>query len=279
MNNKAIERLEEYRFYLEDEELSENTINKYIREAKALEKFLKGKEANKKNFRAYADNLKNGDYEKSTLNNKIIVINKYIKFIENDPKNLKGLTLKAIRVQSKEIPEAINQGEFDRIMKQAKEKGNDRDVLMLKVFLNTGIRVSELQFFTIEALKEKQMTAVNKGKTRIIPIPLPLVKEGKEYAKNHQIKKGSIILNKNGQPLSRSYIFKRLKYLGGQARVKKTKVYPHSIRHLFAKNYLEDNKDDILRLSDILGHSSLETTRIYTKLDTDELRKTIRYRG
>lgn len=275
----TLKRLDEYKNKLEDEELSKNTISKYLREAKRLEKYLEDKPENKKTLINYLNYLKNKGYTDSTINNKIISINKYIKFIFDDPENKKGLTLKAVRTQSKELPEAINQNEFDRIMRQAKQKGTARDVLMLKIFLNTGIRVSELKFFTVEALKDKFITAENKGKKRIVPIPLPLIKESKEYAKDKDIRKGSIILNRQGKPLSRSYIFKRLKWLGGQARVKKTKVYPHSIRHLFAKNYLEDNKDDILRLSDILGHSSLETTRIYTKLDTDELRKTIKYRG
>ncbi|PMC82505.1 tyrosine-type recombinase/integrase [Anaerococcus hydrogenalis] len=272
-------KIKEYTNYLINNQLSENTIKKYKRESEELESYLKNKKPTKENIISYLEILQKKQYKKTTLNNKIICINKYIKYISKDPDNKKGLTLKPIKTQAREIPNAITQQEYDRIMKQAKTKGTPRDVIMLQLFLNTGIRVSELKFFTVESLKKGYMEIKNKGKYRIVPLAKKLIKQGKEYAKKNNINQGSIIISNQKTPISRATVFRRLKYLGGQARIKKSKLHPHSIRHLFAKNYLHDNKDDILRLADILGHESLETTRIYTKLDTDELRKTIKYRG
>lgn len=272
-------KIKEYTNYLINNQLSENTIKKYKRESEELESYLKNKKPTKENIISYMEILQKKQYKKTTLNNKIICINKYIKYISKDPDNKKGLTLKPIKTQAREIPNAITQQEYDRIMKQAKTKGTPRDVIMLQLFLNTGIRVSELKFFTVESLKKGYMEIKNKGKYRIVPLAKKLIKQGKEYAKKNNINQGSIIISNHKTPISRATVFRRLKYLGGQARIKKSKLHPHSIRHLFAKNYLHDNKDDILRLADILGHESLETTRIYTKLDTDELRKTIKYRG
>lgn len=270
--------IEDYKNSLIEEQLSERTIKKYLKESKDLEDYLKDKELTKKNLISYLDFLKDKKLSNNTLNNKIICINKYIKFKADDINNNKGLALKNIKTQGRELPEAISQVDFNRILRQARQKGTDRDILMLQVFLYTGLRVSELKYFTVESLKHKYMEVENKGKFRKVPLIPQIVKLGKEYAKKNNISKGSIILSNQGNPLGRTTIFKRLKYLGGQARVKKNKVYPHSIRHLFAKNYL-DNGGDVVRLADILGHSSLETTRIYTKLGTNELRDTIKYLG
>lgn len=281
------ERLKTYKDSLIDEELTQGTIKTYLREAERLESFLedRGLDLNhvledktpesKKDVRTsileYVDEIKR-DYKNSTASNKIVKINKYLRFL-----NLDGMTTKNIRVQNNAISESMTQTDFNRIMRQAKEKGTARDQLMLYVFYQSGIRVSELEFFTVESLKQGYMHVFNKGKYRDVPITKSLAKEAREYIKTQGIKSGAILLSREGNPLHRSTVFRRIKYLGGQARIKKTKAHPHSIRHLFAKEWLKHNNNNVLQLADILGHESLETTRRYTSLSVDEARKTIRF--
>ncbi len=276
--------LNDYKKYLEDQELSQSTIDKYLKDIEQFEEFKNDKRYKQKitvDYRKDPEFSKDLiiDYKKdlarryktSTTNNKIIIINKYLKWLD-----LEDLTVKQVKEQNKgSLDNVLTQTDFNRIYRQAEQKGTERDKVMLNALLYTGLRVSELEFLTVEALKAGSITVNNKGKIRQVPITNQLSKQLKAYTRANRIETGSIILNNQGKPLSRNYVFKRLKWLGGQARVRKDKVYPHSIRHLFAKNWLAKNKNNVLQLADILGHSSLETTRIYTKLNTDELRATM----
>lgn len=267
-----MKQLKEYRQDLEHKELSKSTITKYVTDVKQLELFLQDKELNKKNLIAYKKHLIK-QYTTNTVNNKIVTANKFLDFIGKG-----NLKLKQITTQRKtELDEVLSETDYSRLLRQAKQKGNPRDVLILEIIYNTGIRVSEIKDVTVKALKKGYILADNKGKIRKVPINTRLKKQLTKYVRDNDIKAGSIILNNQGKPLGRTYIFKRLKYLGGQARIKKSKVYPHSIRHLFAKNWIKANGDNILQLADILGHSSLETTRIYTQLNTDEARETMEF--
>lgn len=265
------ETINDYKKSLIENELSPRTIEKYIRDAKTFIDWIEeeAEPISKALTIKYKQELKE-KYALSTANNKIVTLNKYLKYI-----GLEDETVKIIRVQSKEIAEYISQTDYDRILRQAKSKGTSRDVVMLEIFYNTGLRVSELEFLTVEALNQGYITIDNKGKVRTVPIVTSLKNLLKDYIKANNIKTGSIILNRDGEPLSRYMIFNRIKYLAGQARVKKSKAYPHSIRHLFAKNWLARNGNNVLQLADILGHESLETTRLYTKLDIHETRKTM----
>lgn len=269
MIRTAEKRIKDYKAELLNQELSKNTIDKYIRDAAAFESWLDDRELSKELTIEYKEQLKN-KFATATVNNKIITLNKYLKFIEQD-----DMTVKNIRVQAAELEEVMTQTDFDRIYRQAQQKGTDRDLIMLDALIETGLRVSELQFLTVDANKKGFITVNNKGKIRTVPITKTLKRKLDNYCKEHTITHGAIILNNRGNPLSRFSVFNRLKWLGGQARVKKTRVYPHSIRHLFAKNWLAKNGDNVLQLADILGHSSLETTRIYTKLDINETRATM----
>lgn len=267
----SIERLNKYKRSLEHDELAKNTVNKYLRDAKQFETYLeeKGKTLNKGATIDYKDYLRN-KYEVSTINNKIVTLNRYLKAVGEDEATIKG-----IRVQAQELDNIMTQSDYERIRRQAEQKGTDRDVLMLDIMYYTGIRVSELEYITMEAVKKGYADIDNKGKVRRVPLIKRLQKDISKYAKENNIVTGAIILNRYGEPLGRVTIFKRLKWLAGQARVKKDRIYPHSLRHLFAKNWLKRNGDNILQLADILGHGSLETTRIYTKLDVNEARKTM----
>lgn len=269
MKQTSAERITAYKDKLIEDELSNNTISKYIRDAQAFENWLNGRDLTKTLTIQYKEQLKE-KFKTSTVNNKIITLNKYLKFNDRAEE-----TVKNIKVQATELDEVMSQNDYERIYRQAREKGTTRDLIMLDALYETGLRVSELQFLTVEANKQGYITVNNKGKIRNVPITKTLKKRLDQYIKEQGITTGTIILNPSGEPLSRYTVFNRLKWLGGQARVKKTKVYPHSIRHLFAKNWLARNGNNVLQLADILGHSSLETTRIYTKLDINETRATM----
>lgn len=266
--------MKEYKKSLIDDELSNSTIKKYIRDVNQLCEYLESNEKtlSKASMIDYKNYLIN-EFKTSTVNNKIITINKFLKFIGHE-----NLTVKPVRVQSEfNNDDIMTQTDYERLIRVAGNRGLDRDVLMLKAFYYTGLRVSELEFFTIEAVKKGVMEINNKGKLRNVPIPKALSKDAKAYIKAYKIESGPIIANPKGEALSRFTVYNRMKYIAGQARVKKDRVYPHSLRHLFAKNWLNANNNNVIQLADILGHESLDTTRIYTKLSINELRKTMEF--
>ena len=157
----------------------------------------------------------------------------------------------------------LTKAEYERLLTATKSKGNERLYLLMQTICSTGIRVSELRSVTCEAVKKGQAVISCKGKMRTIFLPKELCRMLKEYIREQGIEDGSVFVSRNGKPLDRSYIWKMLKNLCEAAGVSKDKVFPHNFRHLFARTYYSLQKD-IVRLADILGHSSVETTRIYT---------------
>lgn len=151
-----------------------------------------------------------------------------------------------------------------KLIKAALINGDERTALAIQTICATGIRVSELQSITVETLRSGQAHICNKGKNRIVFIPKALVNVLKKYVVNHNIASGPIFVTRNNKPLDRSNLWKSMKQLCSVAGVKPSKIYPHNLRHLFAKTYYTQQKD-ISRLADILGHSSINTTRIYTR--------------
>lgn len=271
--------IEDYKKQLAGEELAPATIEKYVNDALSLNEFMAGKEYSKDNLIAYKNHLQGEEvndgqgYEISSINNKIISTNKYLKW-----QGLEELTLKQIKEQSRTLDESMTLNDYERLKRVATRQGMTENVLILDIFYYTGIRVSELEYFTLEACKQGYMIVNNKGKIRKVPVIKKLAKAGKEFAKANGITKGSIIINPSTKkPLSRATIFNRLKTMAGQARVKKSRISPHAVRHLFAKQWLEANNNNVLALADILGHESLETTRIYTRMNIDELKDTITF--
>lgn len=263
--------IEEYKQELRNRELSDNTIKKYMKDVKDFLTYAEKKEVTHEILISYKNELID-KFKTSTVNNKITIINNYLDFMEADIK------VKQEKEQKKNVLDnVLSENDFDRLIRMSVTKGKIRARIVMLSLYYTGVRVSELQFLTVEALKKGYMDIENKGKHRRVPICTKLSKELKKYVKGEGITKGHIILNARGESLSRSYIFKELKWIGGQARIKKSKVYPHSFRHLFAKQYLTVAGNTVLGLADVLGHSSLDTTRIYTTLSTDEQRKAINF--
>lgn len=263
--------IKKYERELKNRELAESTIEMYLRAVSDLLEYAAERELTYDLLIDYKKAMLE-KYKTSTVNNKITMINNYLEFKGRE------ISLKQERTQrSNVLDDVLNQNEYERIRDMATRRGKHRTRAVIQILYYTGVRVSEIKFITVEALKRGYIDIDNKGKHRRVAISKTLESELREFIKSEGITEGQIIRNSRGEPLSRSQIFRDLKWVGGQARIKKAKVYPHSFRHLFAKQWLANNGDNVLGLADILGHSSIETTRIYTTLSTDEQRDTINF--
>lgn len=252
-------QLEEFEIYLYEEERSVNTIKKYIRDVKLFRGFLQNEELSKQRLLAFKEWLIS-KYAPNSVNSMLASINKFVEFMGQ-----KYLRLKPIRIQ-KEIfvnPKLeLTKEEYQKLLAAAEREDNKRLSLMIQTICQTGIRVSELQYITISALHSRRAIVNCKGKQRVVLIPIELCKCLKAYCKEGGIKEGYIFRTKNGKPLDRSNIWKMMKSLCKATGIEETKVFPHNLRHLFARTYYQIEKD-ISKLADILGHSNINTTRIY----------------
>lgn len=185
------------------------------------------------------------------------------------------LKVKSIKLQRQiYCPEEkeLTKAEYIRLVNTAKQKGNERLNLLIQTICGTGIRVSELQFITVEAVKCGEATVSLKGKTRTVFIVKELKQKLLRYAAEQKIESGAIFITRTGKPMSRTNIWREMKNLCTQAGVNPDKVFPHNLRHLFARTFYGIEKD-IAKLADILGHSSINTTRIYIITTGDEHRR------
>lgn len=252
--------LENFKKHLESEEKSQATIEKYIRDVKFFKIWLNGSELSKEAVLKYKKELC-GKYAVSSVNSAISSINSFLEFL-----NLGDFKIKNQKVQRKifaEKEKELTDEEYKRLLKTAKAKNNERLYLLIETICSSGIRVSELKFITKEAALKGRAVIDSKGKMRIILLPKKLCKTLLAYAKRKNIESGAIFTTRTGKPMDRSNIWKLMKALCEDANVAKEKVFPHNLRHLFARTYYSVERD-IVRLADILGHSSVNTTRIYT---------------
>ena len=198
----------------------------------------------------------------TSINTWIIELNKFFKFIDR-----KDLTLKKIKMQVKTSNnEVLTIADYKRLLRFSKRMNNMQLYYIIKVLAMTGIRISELKYFTIENIKDNYIDVFNKGKERKIILRQDLVRELRKYTRDNHIKSGYIFRGaKKGCMPNKATIWRQLKKIAGAARVNKKKVHAHSFRHLFAQLFLESYPGAITELADILGHNSLETTRLYTR--------------
>lgn len=269
------ELINSFKTYLIEEEKSENTIEKYIRDVTFFVMWLAGREATKILALNYKKKLCE-KYAPSSVNAAISSLNSFFAFTGWHDIRIKALKIQRQIFSNKD--KELTKAEYERLLTAAKSKKNERLYLLMQTICSTGIRVSELRFVTCDAVKKGQTVISCKGKMRTIFLPKELCKMLKEYIKEQGIKDGSVFVSRNGKPLDRSYIWKMLKNLCEAAGVSKDKVFPHNFRHLFARTYYSLQKD-IVRLADILGHSSVETTRIYTIETGDICRRQIQKLG
>lgn len=257
-----------FKNYLIEEEKSENTIEKYIRDITFFMAWLCGQEVTKILALDYKKELCK-KYAPASVNAAISSLNSFFAFMEWHDIRIKALKIQRQIFSSKD--KELTKAEYERLLTAAKSKNNERLYYLIQTMASTGIRISELSAITVETVIAGQATINCKGKTRTVFFPKELCKMLKKYAEENKIKSGSIFITRNGKPLDRSYIWKLLKSLCKDAGVSKDKVFPHNFRHLFARTYYNLQKD-IVRLADILGHSSVNTTRIYT-MSTGEVHR------
>ena len=262
MENKIMisEQLASFRAYLQDEERSEATVEKYLCEVTQFAAWLNDTEVTKSAVAEWKEHLLTSGYEPSTVNGKLTALDRFFDFMGWPDCKVKHLKLqrRLFRDDSRELTKT----EYERLIATAEEMGKERLSLLMEAICGTGIRVSEVQYLTIEAAQQGKVEIYLKGKVRTILIPGKLCKKLLKYAKKHKIASGEIFLTRCGKSLSRKQIWAEMKALCKKAGVAPSKVFPHNLRHLFARTFYRVCRD-VAKLADVLGHSSIETTRIY----------------
>lgn len=260
MNTITNEIIRKFELYLYEKERSGNTIEKYMRDIRAFREWLQGKNIDKSVVIEYKKGLCER-YAIKSVNSMLSSINAFFVFM--GWYDLKVKTLKIQRRIFADKSKELSKAEYERLLIAAKDKKNERLYYLMQTIASTGLRVSEIKYVTCEAVRQGQAVINCKGKIRQIFLPKKLCQMLKKYIKSRNIKSGSVFITRSGKPLDRSIVWKMLKGLCESANVARSKVFPHNFRHLFAKTFYSLQKD-IVRLADILGHSSIETTRIYT---------------
>lgn len=261
MNEYCLNRknIETYLQYLREQEKSAGTLEKYKRELYELLSFLSGKNESKEELISWKAQLEQ-KYRPAGVNGRLVAANGSFSFFGRY-----DLRMKLLRIQ-KEIfakeEKELTKGEYIRLVQAAERKGNMRLSLVIQTICAAGIRVSELQYITVESLKKGRAEVNCKGKRRVIFLPMDLLRKLKNYAKEKGISTGVIFCTRTGCPLNRCNIWSDMKKLCRDAQVNPQKVFPHNLRHLFARTFYSLEKD-IAKLADLLGHSNIETTRIY----------------
>lgn len=249
----------DFESYLRSDEKSENTIEKYLRDVRTFSGFATTLEISKAVVMEFKASLVE-NYEITSANSMIAAVNAFLRFM-----GWVDCCIKQFKVQKKAFcseEKELTKDEYVRLVNTAKQKGNERLNLILQTICGTGIRVSELQFITVEAVRKGEAVVSCKNKTRTVFIVRELQKKLLSYIRDKGITVGCIFVTKSGKPMSRCNIWREMKALCEQAGVSPDKVFPHNLRHLFARTFYGIEKD-IAKLADILGHSSINTTRIY----------------
>ena len=257
ITNEIVKSFEQY---LYEEEKSDNTCDKYMRDIRVFREWLGGKAVDKSVVLEYKKELCE-KYLPASVNSILSSLNALFMYM-----NWYDLKVKTLKIQrrifaDKEIE--LTKAEYERLLTAAKNKKNERLYYLMQTIGSTGLRISELKYVTVDAVNAGEATINCKGKIRQVFLPKQLCKMLKAYIKQQHIKSGSVFITRSGKPLDRSTVWKMMKSLCESANVAKSKVFPHNFRHLFAKTFYSLQKD-IVRLADILGHSSVNTTRIYT---------------
>ena len=267
--------IKNYKMYLIDEEKSCATIEKYMHDILAFNQWLSKEILSKSDVLQYKQYLIE-NYAPASVNSVISSINSFFNFVQ-----WYELKVKSIKIQNQifaSTEKELTKSEYEKLLKAAKSKNNQRLYYLMQTICSCGLRVSELKFVTTDAVKKRQAVINCKGKMRVVILPKQLCRMLTCYIKENNIKSGSVFVSKNGRPLNRSNIWSDMKKLCEFAGVSKDKVFPHNLRHLFARTYYSIQKD-VVRLADILGHSSVNTTRIYTMESGEVHRKQIQKLG
>ena len=255
------EMLESFERYLYEQENANATIRKYVTDIRTFFCYL-GDEltVDKKRILEYKEWLTK-HYAVNSINSMLAALNRFLEFL-----GLDALKVKRIKVQKSLFlreEKELTQKEYQKLLETAVSEGKYQLALCMETIASTGIRISELESFTVEALKQSYIGIVNKGKYRRIFLPRKLRSRLLKYAGRQKIKSGPIFVTRNGKPKCRSNIWREMKALKKKAGIDGDKIFPHNLRHLFARIYYKMTQD-LAGLGDLLGHSSLNATRIYT---------------
>ena len=268
-------KIYEFKTYLRDEERAAATVEKYIRDVAAFSAWLGGREICKNAVLAYKDYLIE-TYAPASVNSILSSLNSFFRFMGWHDCHVK--TLKIQRQIFAKSEKELTKAEYERLLSAAQKKGSRRLYYLMQTLCNTGIRISELRFIDADAIKNGKAVIRCKGKMRVVILTAPLCKMLRGYMKEQGITEGSVFQTKSGKPLNRSNVWRMLKDLCESAGVSKDKVFPHNFRHLFARTFYSLQKD-VVRLADILGHSSINTTRVYTMESGAEHRRQMQKLG
>lgn len=254
------ERMDSFGRYLSQEERSRGTVEKYLRDVRELAAWLGGREVTKEGLSQWKEVLRDRGRAPATINGKLAAVNSFLGFLGWTDCRVKALKLQ--RRLFRETGKELTRQEYGRLVETAKTMGKERLVLLMETICATGIRASEVRYITQEAARTGRAEISLKGKVRTILLPGKLRRKLLQYARKHKIASGELFLTRSGRPLSRKQIWAEMKNLCRGAGVEATKVFPHNLRHLFARRFYEVCRD-IVKLADVLGHASMETTRIY----------------
>ena len=252
--------IEQFEAYLHKEERSNGTVDNYIRNVRELAAWLAGQAVTKEQLVAWKDALQAKRLQPTTVNAKLAAIGCFLRVM-----GWQYCQVRFLRVQRRvfrEKEKELTREEYEKLLAAAQQQGSARLALLLETICATGVRVSEVQYITVEAARRGRADVTMKGKIRTILIPNKLCRKLLKYAKQTKTASGKIFLTRNGTALSRKQIWAEMKSLCQAAGVSPGKVFPHNLRHLFATVFYRACHD-IVKLADVLGHSRIETTRIY----------------
>ena len=262
MKNHSLipEQITAFERYLRTEERSSGTIEKYLRDVRAFAVWLNGRIVTKETAAGWKEHLLDRHYAPVTINSMLAAINAFFRFVGWEDCRVKFLKIQ--RRMFREASRELSREEYDRLLSTAHTLGRDRLALLMETICASGIRVSEVRYITVEAARQGQTEIALKGKIRTILLPDKLCRKLLKYARHKKIASGEIFRTESGKSLGRRQIWAEMKQLCKYAGVAPSKVFPHNLRHLFATTFYRACRA-ISRLADVLGHSSIETTRIY----------------
>ena len=265
----TMEQITTFQEYLIKEEKAAGTVEKYIRDITRFSNWLSGKAVTKQLVCEWKEYLIRNNYAATTINSMLASLHGYFRYY-----GLEGCSVKFLKIQRRifrEESRELTKEDYQTLIQTANKRGNERTALLIEAMGATGIRVSEVKYITVEALKQGRTEVALKGKIRTIFFPSLLSKKLLKYAKKNRITNGEIFITRNGNGLSRKQIWAEMKNLCQYTKIERTKVFPHNLRHMFARVFYKASRD-IVRLADVLGHSNIETTRIYLLTTGEEYR-------
>ncbi len=250
-----------YSSFLKSEERSQRTIDKYVRDIEKFYQFMQEDNCITKEKVVEFKSMLSDNYQTSSVNSILAAVNGFLVW-----KGLGQMRVKSLKTQKRLFCDQryeLSRTDYERLVKAARKRSNQRLEMIMQTIIGTGIRISELSFITVEAVQRGEAVVKGKGKHRVILISSKLRKYLLRYCRMKQIENGPVFITRSGNVVDRSNVWREMKHICQEARVEKPKVFPHNFRHLFARTCYQKKKD-IVYLADMLGHSNIETTRIYT---------------